>query len=149
MDFRKTFVFLLCPLQEKLQLNKQKLHHCIKHVPSTNENNKDNIGNTTLRCSIIYNLVKTSKVLIGCSKERQRWSNYKCKYSSCNHFFYLHLKICKQQKKNDKVQWCINALNKKFKQQTKNIKVPWCIDALSIFATTKQKQQGSTMHQCD
>jgi hypothetical protein len=40
-------------------------------------------------------------------------------------------------------------LIKKIKQQNKNIEVPWCIDALSIFATTKQKQQGSKMHQCD
>jgi hypothetical protein len=63
--------------------------------------------------------------------------------------FCLHLGICKQQNRKDKVQWCINALNKKIKQQNKNIKVPWCIDALNIFATTKQKQQGSTMHQCD
>jgi hypothetical protein len=73
--------------KKKLQLNKQKLHHCIKHIPSTNENNKDNIDNITLGCSIIYNLVKTSKVLIGCSKERLKWCNYKCKYSNCNHFF--------------------------------------------------------------
>jgi hypothetical protein len=69
MDFKRMCVVLICLLQENLQLNKQKLHHCVKHVPSTNENNKDNIHNTTLGCSIIYNLVKTSKVLIGCSKK--------------------------------------------------------------------------------
>jgi hypothetical protein len=40
-------------------------------------------------------------------------------------------------------------LTKKFKKQNKNIGIPWCINALSIFPTTKQKQQGSTMHRCD
>lgn len=35
-------------LQEKLQLEKYKLHHWIKHVPSTSENNKDKIVYTTL-----------------------------------------------------------------------------------------------------
>jgi hypothetical protein len=43
--------------------------------------------------------------------------------------FCLHIGFCKQQNRKDKVQWCIDALN--------------------IFATTKQKQQDLTMHQCD
>lgn len=27
-------------------------------------------------------------------------------------FFGLHLEVCRQQKRNNKAQWCINALSK-------------------------------------
>lgn len=58
MNFRRVCTLLFYPLWEKLQLDEQKLHHQIRHLPSTSEDSKDNTDNTAPRSSMICNLVK-------------------------------------------------------------------------------------------